>query len=233
MWEFVRGRRKRHDEDDWQRQLQAEPSLVLVSEEERARQLGQEVAGRRLRRSLHAFAGLLFAGAVVFVAADPHKVYAKYLVALGPVALLLGHLAITVVGVMSSQRRARRRLELGLGEAPLDVLLRRLLYSFEQDCKGFLADPPQRRAYADWLASGTERLQKLSPDIATDWAKPDPSDRLTGRNVSKPELEARARRIADLRRTVMDYWNPHARSPRERVRGQVRALEAGRSVRRG
>ena len=66
-----------------------------------------------------------------------------------------------------------------------------------------------------------------------DWAKPDPAGRVTGLNVSTPELEARARRIADLRRTVIDAWDPRAGALRDRVPGQVRRLQAGRHVRRG
>jgi len=76
--------------------------------------------------------------------------------------------------------------------------LRRLLDKCTVELRGFVDSPPTRRRYQRWVRSREDRLARVWPELAGDWARRDLNDTNSGVTVSRAELEARGERITEL-----------------------------------
>jgi hypothetical protein len=87
-----------------------------------------------------------------------------------------------------------------------------LLEGASGDVEGFVVTPPARRRYERWLRRREQRLARLSPELASSWARPDAAGRSPDATVSRAELDSRRERIRELLR-LSAQARPEAPAP--------------------
>ena len=134
-----------------------------------------------------------------------------------PLSLAVG-LGVTIVGVgghhlvgvlliglwicltpleRAAARRRKREREQEL-EPTTEKRVQWELTSVAHGLRSFLGQPPDRATYERWLASATQQLERVSPEVARRWAQPDRGRGYARGTLSDVELESRRRRLLEL-----------------------------------
>jgi hypothetical protein len=191
------------DEIDWQRELAARQSHagpVLVADrpgwEPRRRTLRQfwRIVGSPLTSVATGVTGVVLAGLQ-----DHHVVLSAGTVVWGSVGVLIGSV------VQALARRLLRRTELSpLVHAERGVPLIEILndlWRYEQD---FLKELPDLDEYEEWMSAATAQIGRYSPQVASEWATPDPAFSAQRDRVTAEAIRERIERTQTLHREVVN-----------------------------
>jgi hypothetical protein len=198
---------KKPDEVDWQRELaarQGDAGPVLVADPPgwapRARSVCK--IWRTLSEPVTAIAAAL-GGAVLGGLQDHHVVLSTGTA----VGLSVG--GVLGVGLRTLARHMLRPTQLSPLEhaergVPLIELLNEL-WRYEQD---FLNDLPDLDEYEEWLSAATGRIGRYSPQLASEWAAPDPAFANQADRMTAEMIRERIERTRTLHREVVNAGVP-------------------------
>lgn len=195
---------RKTDEVDWQRDLAARQRAAgtqLVADPPGWSERGRRVRriSRIVSRPVVRIAAALAGGALADLQDHHHVVLSD-----GTIVGTSGGFLVAVT-IQTLARRLLKRIELTPLEhaergVPLIELLNEL-WRYEQD---FLNDLPDLDEYEEWLSAATDRIGRYSPQLANEWAVPEPAFATEPDCVTAAVIRERIERTQNLHREVVN-----------------------------